>query len=106
MSSRAEAASHGNYMPLVTALSPSALTVAVEKKKKKKANSLCVIFVMIHPSVHTDAALSRPHAHKHWPPCSHSNPPTALLNLKAQMRPCTCSSVSQTSGSISPPSEF
>lgn len=43
------------------------LSLCPDHRLQKQANSLCVIFVMIHPSVHMDATLSFLRAHKHWP---------------------------------------
>lgn len=74
-SGRGEAASRGNYMPLVTERS----LVPAPGPCQQKANSLCVIFEMIHPTVR--GALASPPAHE--PP----RPPDLLqFTLAAQIR--------------------
>lgn len=71
MSSRAEAASHGNYMPLVTALSPSALTVAVEKKKRRRRKTKQLVRYLGNDSPigsHGHSTLPSPRTHTNTGP--------------------------------------
>lgn len=85
---RTEAASRWNYTPLVAplfSLCPDHL--------RQKANSLSVIFRMIHPSVHMDAALLFLPVHKHSASPLLRSTHYTRLNLNLWIQLCACSSV-------------
>lgn len=81
---QAEAASRCNYTPLLAPLS------LCPDRLQQNVNSLCVIFVMIHPSVHMDTALLYLPAHKHsaWPLLLSTHYTVLNLNLWTQI--CAC----------------